>query len=258
MKIHSLKANVLLDSGCTSDSVSPEFTVSANLKVHELEEPIPLQLGMVGSQSKINFGLFSEFELQGIRGEHYFDVVNLDRYDMIVGTMFMRKHGIILDFERDEVHLKGKVVLFAICNKLASKTRDQGPLERKDIPHLRKERIAACKDILQGVPERPPPMREINHQIPLVDEGKQYNYHLPCCPDLMRQPLAEKIDKYCHAGWWQPVQAEQAAPMLVIPKKNGAIQTVVNAKRQNDNTIKNVTPFPDQDLIRLDVAWAKY
>jgi hypothetical protein len=40
--------------------------------------------------------------------------------------------------------------------------------------------------------------------------------------------------------------------------KNGAIQTVVNAKKQNNNTIKNVTPFPDQDLIRLDIAQVKY
>jgi hypothetical protein len=50
MKIHDLEANVLLDSGCTSDSVSPEFTVSTNLKVHKLEEPVPLQLGTVGEQ----------------------------------------------------------------------------------------------------------------------------------------------------------------------------------------------------------------
>jgi hypothetical protein len=46
--------------------------------------------------------------------------------------------------------------------------------------------------------------------------------------------------------------------MLVVPKKNGAIHMVVNAKKRNDNTVKNVTPFPDQDLIRLDVARAKY
>jgi hypothetical protein len=47
---------------------------------------------------------------------------------------------------------------------------------------------------------------------------------------------------------------EQAAPMLIISKNNGDIQTVVNAKKCNDNTMKNVTPFPDQDLICLDVA----
>ena len=110
MKLHDLEAYVLLDSGCTSDSTSPEFATSANLKVHELEEPVPLQLGTVGSRSKINFGLFSDFEIGEIKGNHYFDVVNIDRYDVIVGTVFMRKHGIVLDFERDEVRVKGKVL----------------------------------------------------------------------------------------------------------------------------------------------------
>jgi hypothetical protein len=51
---------------------------------------------------------------------------------------------------------------------------------------------------------------------------------------------------------------EQAAPMLVGPKKNGALHMVINALKRNANTVKDVTPFPDQDLIRLDVAQAKY
>jgi hypothetical protein len=71
---------------------------------------VPLQLGTVGSCSKINFGLFTDFEIGRIKGNHYFDVVNIDKYDVILGTVFMRKHGIILDFERDEVHVKGKVL----------------------------------------------------------------------------------------------------------------------------------------------------
>ncbi|KAF8240830.1 hypothetical protein L208DRAFT_1230908 [Tricholoma matsutake] len=225
MRIHGLEANVLLDSGCTSNSTSPEFTVSANLKVHKLEEPIPLQLGMVGSRSKINFGLFSDFKLQDLWGDHYFDVVNLDRYDTIIGMVFMRKHGIVLDFKHDEVHLKGKAVSTIIKSEstFCQVRWDQRPLEKKDILCLRREWIAACKDILQGIPERPPSMREINHQIPLVDEGKRYNHHLPQCLDSMRQPLAKKIEKYYHAGWWRPAQAEQATPMLVVSKKNGAI-----------------------------------
>jgi hypothetical protein len=68
MKLHNLKAYVLLDSGCTSDSILPEFVTSANLKVHELEELVPLQLGTVGSRSKINFGLFTDFEIGKEKG----------------------------------------------------------------------------------------------------------------------------------------------------------------------------------------------
>ncbi|KAF8232418.1 hypothetical protein L208DRAFT_1036650, partial [Tricholoma matsutake] len=258
MKIHGLKANVLLDSGCTADSVSPEFTVSANIKVHKLIEPMPLQLGMVRSQSKINFGLFAEFKLRTMKADHYFDVINLDRYDAIMGTVFMRKYGIILDFERDQQLTDLNEALFTICEELAESAKAQGPLDKKDIPQLWEEWLEICKDILKGVPKQPPPMREINHQIPLVDEKKRYNYHLPKCPDSMRQPLTDKIERYCQAGWWRPAHMEQAALMLVVPKKNGDIRTVVNVKKRNDNTVKNVMPFPDQDLIRLDVAQAKY
>jgi hypothetical protein len=110
MRLRDLEAYVLLDSGCTSDSISPEFATSANLKVYELEEPVPLQLGTVGSRSKINFGLFTSFEIGKAIGNHYFDVVNIDRYDAILGTVFMRKHSIVLDFERDEVCIQGTIL----------------------------------------------------------------------------------------------------------------------------------------------------
>ena len=101
-------------------------------------------------------------------------------------------------------------------------------------------------------------LREINHHILLVDEEKKYNYYLPKCPNLMRKPLSKKISKYCKAGWWQPAQAEQAAPMLVVLKKNGNLCTVINAQKCIVNTVKDVTPFPDQDLIPLDVAHATF
>jgi hypothetical protein len=95
-------------------------------------------------------------------------------------------------------------VLFAMCEDLAGKARANGPLTKQDIPCLREEWKNSCQDILGGVPDKLPPLREINHHIPLVDEKKKYNYYLPKCPDLMRKPLAEKINKYCKAGWWRP------------------------------------------------------
>jgi hypothetical protein len=70
MKLHNLEAYVLPDLGCTTDSLSPEFMMSANLKAHGLEEPVPLQLGTVGSHSKINFGLFTNFKISGVENNH--------------------------------------------------------------------------------------------------------------------------------------------------------------------------------------------
>ena len=52
--------------------------------------------------------------------------------------------------------------------------------------------------------------------------------------------------------------AHQAVPMLCILKKNGKLCTVFDLQEQNDNTVKDVTPFPDQDIIRNDMARAAY
>ena len=94
-----------------------------------------------------------------------------------------------------------------------------------------------------------PPFREISHEINLIDENKRYNYRLPKCPDSLRPELAEKIKRYTTAGWWVPATARQAAPMLCVHKKSGKLRTFIDFRLQNDNLIKDVTPFPDQDAI---------
>ena len=109
-------------------------------------------------------------------------------------------------------------------------------------------------DILNGVPLELPPLREINHKIPLIDNDKRYHYYLPRCPDAMKPQLMDKLRTYIDAGWWIPKTASQAAPLLCIPKKSGKLQTVVDCRQRNDNTVKDVTPFPDQDQIRMDVT----
>ena len=47
-------------------------------------------------------------------------------------------------------------------------------------------------------------------------------------------------------------------PMLCILKKNGKLRTVIDCRKRNDNTVCDVTPFPDQDQIRFDVARGKF
>ena len=46
--------------------------------------------------------------------------------------------------------------------------------------------------------------------------------------------------------------------MLCIPKKTGKLRTMIDCRKRNDNTVKDVTPFPDQDQIRMDVTRARY
>lgn len=128
----------------------------------------------------------------------------------------------------------------------------------EEIPRLRQEWMEGNADIMNGAPPKLPPLREINHRIPIIEEGKTYNYHLPRCPESVKQALSEKIEKYENAGWWKRAVVTQAAPMLCVPKKTGKLRTVVDCRKRNENTSRDVTPFPDQDEIRADVARAKF
>ena len=111
VKVNGLDAYALLDSGCTTVSITHDFARVAKLRVTQLENPVTLQLGTVGSRSMINFGAISRLELGTIKDDNaYMDVVNIDRYDMIIGIPFMRKHSFVLDFDKDRLLVRGQVL----------------------------------------------------------------------------------------------------------------------------------------------------
>lgn len=111
MKLNGLVAIVLLDTGSTPDAISPDFARVANLKVFALNDPIALQLGCRGSQSKISYGTNCPVEYEGIDQRHYFDVVNVDRYDAIIGLGFLQRFDIVLDPAWDHILIQGRPVV---------------------------------------------------------------------------------------------------------------------------------------------------
>jgi len=107
MTINGLDAVVMFDTGSTSDAVSPEFARVANMKIHSLDVPMGIQLGCKGSKSKIVFSTSGPVRYRSIVGTHYFDVVNIDQFDAIIGMGFMRKFGITLEPEHDSILISG-------------------------------------------------------------------------------------------------------------------------------------------------------
>jgi len=97
--INGVNAYALFDSGSTMDAISVDFTQVAELPVYILDDPVTLQLGCAGSRSKINLGSIAKPDFANITDDTYLDVANLDKYDSILGTPFLVRHGISLDFE---------------------------------------------------------------------------------------------------------------------------------------------------------------
>jgi hypothetical protein len=77
------------------------------MKIHSLDEPMGIQLGCKGSKSKIIFGTSGPVRYSSIIGTHYFDVVNIDRFDVIIGMGFMCKFGIMMEPEHNSILISG-------------------------------------------------------------------------------------------------------------------------------------------------------
>ena len=107
VEINGVKAFTLFDSGSTTDSITPEFAFASKAKQITLEDQVTLQLGCVGSRSKICYGTRVPVNIFSITDEVYFDLVNLDRYDCIIGTPFMNTYGVILDFGNRVITVNG-------------------------------------------------------------------------------------------------------------------------------------------------------
>ena len=96
-EIGRTKAHCLLDSGCEGIMLPPNFIRAAKIELFPLDKPIGIQLAITGSKSVINYGANATIKYEGREWKEYFDIINIDYYDAILGIPFIRKHEVIID-----------------------------------------------------------------------------------------------------------------------------------------------------------------
>ena len=67
---------------------------------------------------KINYGVKVRLEYGPVNVDHYLDIVNTDRYDVTLGMVFMRKHRIVLDFNKNQVKQQNRTLSYQLCVKV--------------------------------------------------------------------------------------------------------------------------------------------
>ncbi|TBU36109.1 hypothetical protein BD309DRAFT_985179, partial [Dichomitus squalens] len=103
--INGERARALLDTGSMADFMSTTLVDQLGLKKDILAKPLPVQLAVHGSRSKINCSVMAEFSYQDIRCQRRFDVVNLDNYDIILGTPFLFQHQVAIGLNPTRVSI---------------------------------------------------------------------------------------------------------------------------------------------------------
>ena len=251
-------ARALLDSGSLGDFMSTTLADQLGIEKESLSVPLALQLAVQGSRSKVNSVVTAQFQYQDINEKRTFDVINLNNYDLILGTPFMYQHQICIGFNPARVivgsnepqQLKKGDDTKLMVNAVS--IEDQRVEEAGE--ELRRYAAPLCKDMADT---DLPPLRDINHTIPLIDEEKTYQWRPSRCPEMFREQWSEKRDAYIKTGRWKVTSARNTVPMLLIPKpgtKPPQLRTVVDLRERNSNTRKLTSPLPDMEGMLRRVA----
>ncbi|KIJ24643.1 hypothetical protein M422DRAFT_194446, partial [Sphaerobolus stellatus SS14] len=196
--IGGTKAHCLLDSGCEEIMISSDFVRANKLPKFELEKPVILQLACVGSKSTVQYGLTTKILLGKEKYDEYFNITNVDYYNVILGTPFLCQFETLLDLKHNCVQMVSpSVVAIYGSSKQGSRRTEQRiygvqsriSLTASDIPALKKAWQNSYADIFGDIPLELPPFREVNHEIKLIDPSKVIHYRTPRCPEALKEHI---------------------------------------------------------------------
>ena len=254
VSVNGQSCRALIDSGSFSDFMSTTLADQLKVKLEVLDRPLPLQLAVSGSCGKIKVRTTVQFEYQKINEICTFDIINVDSYDLILGTPFLFQHQILLGFNPSQVNvrsteslpIRGTQVLVLESREMEVVTDHIESLREE----LRQYALPICKEAI----ETPlPPLRVINHAIPLIDEHKVYSWRPSRCPEQMKPLWRAKREDYLRTGRWEFRSGRNAVPMLMLkkPSKDGILRlrTVVDTHERNKNSQRLASPLPDIETI---------
>ena len=120
LKIGGHTAHVMFDLGSSIEAISPHFANACGIKVFKLENQEHLQLGTIGSRAKFEFGMWSPISVGETNIDTWWDVVNIDKYSGIIGSRWMRRNKVVLDYICDLIIINGHQVPALMANEDAA------------------------------------------------------------------------------------------------------------------------------------------
>lgn len=168
-------ACALVNTRSLADFMSLNLAEQLKLKRIWLEKPLPIQLTIQGSQSKVNFGISVCFQYQGADYQCYFNVINLQNYDMILRMPFLYQHQALVGLNSSRLVMGSKEPREMKGPQVSVLESCTTEIYEKNVDKVRRYLLEqACPLCSQVGATALPPFRVINHSIPLIDKSKIY------------------------------------------------------------------------------------
>ncbi|KDQ18282.1 hypothetical protein BOTBODRAFT_641321, partial [Botryobasidium botryosum FD-172 SS1] len=191
----------LLDLGSLADFVSTTLADQLKVPLMQLTKQLLVQMAVTGSCLKVNYSTDVNLKYQAIDETQQFDIINLDSYDLILGTPFLYQHKAFIGFSplwvvigsMTGLPIEGpdvgiiKLLSTTIAANLFDDQLEQVCTELLYSRHYSRIRdnlghALLCTDMENTLL---PPLHAVKHTIPLIDEDKVYSWRPSKCVNTL-------------------------------------------------------------------------
>jgi hypothetical protein len=130
LNINGVDAFLCWDSGSELDAISPDFVRATDIKYRKKETPVKIRLGTKGTSSTSSYEADVTLGFKPKPLPHTVDLVNLDRWDMILGATFFHKYGVVLDFKNRTITF-GNTTIQALSKDEEATVRKSSQLKER-------------------------------------------------------------------------------------------------------------------------------
>jgi hypothetical protein len=171
--VNGQPVHALVDCGSLGDFISSALADQLCVSKIELEKLLSVQLAVQGLRTKVNFGCKNNFQYASIVEERYFDIVNVDGYDLILGTPFLFQHQVSLAFNDTRIVIGNNMALSINGTEVAILSSRAVNLSESALDQVRAELTRYTQPLCKKASDTTlPPLQKTNHRIPIIDPSK--------------------------------------------------------------------------------------
>ncbi|KAF8755227.1 hypothetical protein RHS01_05546 [Rhizoctonia solani] len=238
----------LIDSGATSNFISPTIVEKLKIPKTLLENPQVVRM-LDGTISQTGC-IWHQVQLTVLANGHPhtipFLVCPIGNTPAILGMTWLTAEAPLIDWQQGLVTFPEQVQI------ASEEEADSDPLA--DLPPQYHEfaRVFGKEEF-----KVLPPHREYDISIDLVPDAKLTPGPIYGMTDAESKALKQHIDKELATGKICPSTSSAGAPVMFVKKADGSLRLVVDYRKLNDVTHKNVYPLPRQDDLMAKLRHAK-
>lgn len=248
LKIGSLTAIALIDSGSDASFINAKFAVKSKCSILEFES---VRVAAANGQEMISNTacLDCPFTIQSHDFTHTLRLLNVQGYDVILGADWIYTHSpVALDLRKREFSICkdgasivtfidetiqhssqviGAKKLWQLMKKKAigavivlNNSNTGKKHQQSEIPPEFQSILSEFEDVFTE-PTQLPPLRSVDHAIPLLDDGKTVNQRPYRLPHHKKNAMEALIKQLLAAEMIRPSVSPYSSPVILVKKKDG-------------------------------------